>query len=443
MGFRGTARDITLSKRVEERLIRLANKDHLSGLSNRMRFQEDLDREIQMSIRQGTKGAILLIDLDHFKLVNDTAGHAAGDEVIVQVAALLRRLARNVDLVARLSGDEFVIAYVNTDISQLEKKSVEILKKISQLKPIYAGKMLNTTASIGMAVYPDHGDNAVELLAKADTAMYAAKSAGRNQAHLYHAEDMQQEMMGSQLVWKERIHDALENDLFVLAYQPIMPTTGEAVSRYEVLVRMKLSENQIHMPGRFIPLAEQFGLIRDLDAWVVRKAIRTLVSQSNAFLTFTINLSGLSVGDPVMLELIEEELGKVRIDRKRIVFEVTESAAFQDLGRAVNFIARIKELGCRIALDDFGVGFSSFSYLKQLRADILKIDGSFIRDIHNNLEDQLFVKALIDVARGMGMLTVAEFVESKGAFDVVRTLGVDYAQGHYIGEPVIDEFREQ
>lgn len=436
-GFRGTARDITKLKNDEERLIQLANRDHLTGLSNRRRFMEDLAREVAVAERQGHSGAVMLIDLDHFKLVNDTAGHAAGDEVIVQVGGMLRRLARSVDHIGRLSGDEFAIALINTNIEQANRRATDILKHLSQLRPTYGGKILNTSASIGIVIYPQHGSSPAELLAKADTAMYAAKKAGRNRAHCYSDDDMAQELMGSQLTWKERIHNALENDLFELAFQPIAPIQGGVASRYEVLVRLRAGEDILHPPGSFIPTAEQFGLIHDVDTVVVRKAIRALAAQPphDPPVSFSINLSGLSVGDPKMLELIEHELGEVDIDRERVVFEITESAACEDINRAMDFIARLRRLGCRVALDDFGVGFSSFSYLKHLKVDIIKIDGSFIRDIANSKEDQLFVKALVDVARGMGMQTVAEFVESAESLRLVRRLGVDYAQGYYVGKP--------
>lgn len=442
-GYRGTASDITKSKNDEERLVRLVNKDHLTGLSNRSRFMEELGREISYAERQFTQGALLLIDLDHFKLINDTAGHAAGDEVIVQFAGLLRKVARNIDLVARLSGDEFVIAFVNIELDQLSQRLDDILKKISQLKPMYSGKVMNTTVSIGVAIFPDHSNDAVDLVAKADTAMYMAKSEGRNRSRMYEPGELQQEKMGSQLIWKDRIHDALENKRFVLAYQPIQPTTGESASRYEVLIRMRASEeDKQYYPGDFIPTAEQFGLIREIDNWVVKKAIGVLAGlpEEYAHISFTVNLSGLSVGEPETYNLIETELTKTGLDRSRVIFEVTESAAFQDIGRAIEFIDRVKALGCRIALDDFGVGFSSFSYLKQLQADILKIDGSFIRDIDKSKHDQLFVKALVDVARGMGMMTVAEFVETQQVYDVIRGLGVDYVQGYFIGKPEVGKF---
>ncbi len=436
-GYRGTARDITKAKNDQERLVHLANRDHLTGLSNRRRFMEELAREMAVARRQGHSGALLLIDLDHFKLVNDTAGHAAGDEVIVQIGGMLRRMARSVDLVARLSGDEFVIALINTTPEQAQKRAEELLNHVGQLRPTYGGRILNTSASVGIVVFPRHGQTPVELLAKADTAMYAAKKAGRNRTHLYSESDMDQALMGSQLTWKDRIHEALEADLFELAFQPIMPTRKIAAPpRFEVLVRMRAADGTLHMPGSFIPTAEQFGLIRQVDAVVVTKAVRTLAAlPKDQPVSLSINLSGLSVGDRSMLELIETELDRAGVDHRRIIFEITESAACQDINRASEFIKRVQQLGCRIALDDFGVGFSSFSYLKHLQADVIKIDGSFIRDIHNSVEDQLFVKALVDVARGMGMQTTAEFVESEQAFEQVRALGVDYVQGFYVGKP--------
>ncbi|MDE2089242.1 MAG: EAL domain-containing protein, partial [Gammaproteobacteria bacterium] len=436
-GFRGTARDITKDKQDEERLTMLANQDHLTGLANRRRFLNDLAHEIRRCERNKTGGALLLLDLDHFKLINDTAGHTAGDEVIVHVANLLRRLSREQDLVARLSGDEFAVAFPNMDPDLALAKAQTLLLQISQLKPIHGGKILNTSASIGVVTFPDQGTDAVELLAKADTAMYAAKYAGRNRAHLYSEADMARELMDSQLTWKDRIHQALEENLFELAFQPIVPALGGPVRHYEVLVRIRGKDGTLHGPGNFIPTAEQFGLINEVDRTIVRKAVRRLAAlpPSDPPVSFSINLSGLSVGDPEMLVFIQHEIADARVDQRRISFEITESAACENLSRAMDFIARIRQLGCHVSLDDFGVGFSSFSYLKHLRVDMIKIDGSFIRNIHHNVEDQLFVKALVDVARGMGIRTTAEFVESAESLAMVRSLGTDYVQGYFVGRP--------
>ncbi|HED16911.1 MAG TPA: EAL domain-containing protein [Gammaproteobacteria bacterium] len=441
-GYRGTARDVTKMKNDEQHLTRLANNDHLSGLSNRRRFLEDLEREISLALRNGSTGAVLLIDLDHFKMVNDTAGHAAGDEVIIQVSGYLRRIARSTDLIARLGGDEFCLALLGVTEEQAMERAMELMKGIASLKPTYGGKILNTTVSIGMSLYSVHGETPIELLAKADSAMYEAKQEGRDRLHLYDERAMTQKTIGSQLAWKDRMLDALEHDRLVLAFQPIVSTRNLIISRYEVLVRLRAEDGQIFPPGQFIPLAEEFGLISRIDKVIVRKALRAMKKQyeHNPQISFSINLSGRSVGDPDMLSLIEEELTDARFDRQQVTFEITESAAIYDLSRAIAFTRRIQQLGCRLALDDFGVGFSSFSYLKQLHADVLKIDGAFVRDIHNNEDDQLFVKALVDVSRGLNMKTVAEFVETQECLDMIRQLGVDYAQGYFVGKPVIGLF---
>ncbi len=437
-GYRGTSKDVTAAKHDEERLVYLANQDHLTGLANRRSFMEDLEREVRRSERRQQQGALMLLDLDHFKLINDTAGHAAGDDVIVQVAALLRRMARNEDLIARLSGDEFALSFPDISTDQALARGQQILEQIALLKPRESGKARNITASVGVVVFPEHGHDIVDLLAKADTAMYSAKDAGRNQVHLFSEGDRAQERMGSQLTWKERIHQALEDDLFTLAYQPIVATSGTSAQRFEVLVRMLDSKGKVHMPGNFIPTAEQFGLIRDLDKVIVKKALRELarLPVNGEPIGFSINLSGLSIGEPHMLELIERELAANALDPARVTFEITETAACENMSRAIEFINQIRALGCRIALDDFGVGFSSFSYLKHIRVDMIKIDGSFIRNIHTSREDQLFVKALVDVAQGLGINTTAEFVESAEVLEKIRGLGVSFAQGYYVGRPL-------
>ncbi len=437
MGYRGTARDITKAKQDESRLVTLANQDPLTGLANRRRFLGDLAHELRRAERTGRGGALMLLDLDHIKLINDTAGHAAGDEVIVQVAGVLRRLSRGEDLLARLSGDEFALAFAGMGAEQAMDKAHEILERIASLKPMFGGRMMGISASIGVVLFPEHGTEPVELLAKADTAMYAAKDAGRNRAHLYSEEDHARELMDSQLTWKERIQRALEEDLLELVYQPIAPAAGGPPARYEVLVRMRGPGGKRYGPGAFIPTAEQFGLIRQVDRVIVSKALARLaeLQRAGVDVSFSINLSGLSVGDAAMLDFIRSEIAAAGVDQRRVIFELTETAACENLAGALEFIRGIRQLGCKVSLDDFGVGFSSFSYLRNLRVDGIKIDGSFIREIHRNREDQLFVKAIVDVAAGMQIQTTAEYVENAEILAMVRSLGVDYVQGYYIGRP--------
>ena len=436
-GFRGTARDITKLKQDEKRMVLLANQDHLTGIANRRRFLQDLGHEInRLEVCEQT-GVLLLIDLDHLKLVNDTAGHAAGDQIIVQVAGLLKKACREEDLLARISGDEFALAFPNMSEQRGIRKAQEMLESINHLKPRLDGKSINISASAGVVTMPKHGNQPIDLMAKADAAMSSAKKAGRNKVVLFDESDMSRERMDNQLTWKNRLIDALEKDHFTLVYQPILSVANGRVSHYEVLVRMRSDKGTFLPPDKFIPTAEQFGLIQRVDRVVISKALHSLASlqvqQRN--ISYSINLSGLSVGDPDMYRYIEDEIARNGVDPRRITFEITETAACEQLNSAIEFISQVRKLGCKISLDDFGVGFSSFSYLKHLRADILKIDGSFIRDIHNNNADQLFVKALVDVAQGMGMQTVAEFVENQEIVDLVSSLGVDYLQGYYIGRP--------
>lgn len=436
-GYRGTARDITKHKQDEKRMRVLANQDHLTGLSNRRRFLEQLEQEIRRADRQGQVGVLLLIDLDHLKLVNDTAGHAAGDQIIVQVAGLLNCASREQDSLARISGDEFALAFSEMSEEQGMQKTRKLLESISSLKPRYGGRTLNISASVGLVTFPQQGKVPVELMAKADAAMSVAKSSGRNRVYRYDETDMMRERMDNQLIWKDRLLDALEQDALHLVFQPIVSVSTAKVHHYEVLVRMVEDNGALIAPGSFIPAAEQFGLIQRVDHKVIGKSIHYLAELPDEMrdIGFAINLSGLSVGRSDTYELIEQVIRNSGVDPARITFEITETAACEQLNNAVEFIRKVRQLGCMVSLDDFGVGFSSFSYLKHLRADVLKIDGSFIRDIHNNNEDQLFVKALVDVARGMGMRTIAEFVENEQVFERIRDLGVDYVQGYYLGKP--------
>jgi diguanylate cyclase (GGDEF)-like protein/PAS domain S-box-containing protein len=439
-GYRGTARDITKLKQDEHRMVVLANQDHLTGVANRRRFIQDLGREIRRMEGAEQTGVLLLIDLDHLKLVNDTAGHAAGDQIIVQVAGLLKRALREEDLLARISGDEFAAACSGMDDNKGMEKARQLLQSINKLKPLLGGRATNISASIGIVSIPRDGRQPVELLAKADAAMISAKQSGRNRIMFYNAADMSRERMDSQLAWKDRLIDALDHDGLFLMYQPIFSVSARKASHYEVLVRMRGDKGTYLPPDKFIPAAEQFGLIQRVDRIVITKAINALarLPQHMDNVGFSINLSGMTVNDPEIYPVIVSELNQSGIAPERVAFEITETAACEQLNSAVEFIEKVHQLGCKVLLDDFGVGFSSFSYLKHLHADMLKIDGSFIRDIHNSDSDRLFVKALVDVARGLGMDTIAEFVENQEVYDQVAALGVNYVQGYHIGRPTPD-----
>ena len=438
-GFRGTASDISKQRINEERVALLSNQDQLTGLANRRRFLVDLAHEVRRAQAHARHGVLMLVDLDHLKLLNDAAGYAVGDEMIVQVAGALERLSREEDIVGRISGDEFALALPDLTLDEASAQARRMLEAIGECRPIRtkAGVPINVSASIGLVAFPDQGTDPVELIAKADSAMYAAKDAGRNRFEVFDENSMSREHIGGLLASRNRVLKGLEEDRFELYFQPIASVLNGEVHHFETLVRMRDDNGQIHSPGAFIPAAEQFGLIGRVDREIVRKAIYHIATLPDALgqVGFSINLSGLSVGENELLELIENCLEETALDPARITFELTETAACENMSQAAEFLGRIRQLGCRIALDDFGVGFSSFSYLKHLHTDMLKIDGSFIRDIADNKEDQLFVKALVDVARGMGVRTIAEFVESEAAFRLLQRLGVDYVQGYFIGRP--------
>lgn len=438
-GFRGTASDISKQRINEERVALLSNQDQLTGLSNRRRFLVDLAHEIRRAQAHARQGVLMLVDLDHLKLLNDAAGYAVGDEMIVQVAGVLERLSREEDILGRISGDEFALTLPDLGLDDARALAARILEAITRCRPVRtkAGVPINVSASIGLVAFPDQGTDPVELIAKADSAMYAAKDAGRNRFEVFDEASMSREHIGGLLASRNRVLRGLEEERFELHFQPIASVLNGEVHHFETLVRMRDDNGQVIPPGAFIPAAEQFGLIGRVDKEIVRKAIYHIATLPDALsqVGFSINLSGLSVGEDELLRLIEDCLDETGLDPGRITFELTETAACENMSLAAEFLGRIRQLGCRIALDDFGVGFSSFSYLKHLHVDMLKIDGSFIRDIASNQEDQLFVKALVDVARGMGIRTIAEFVESEAAFRLLQRLGVDYVQGYYIGRP--------
>ena len=438
-GFRGTGQDVTRTRLIEDRLEHLATQDQLTGLANRRRFLIDLAHDARLALSRGRSGVLMLLDLDHLKLINDAAGHAVGDEILVQVGGILKHHARPTDTVARISGDEFAVSMPDLDLDQALSRARTILAEIANCRPrrTRASVPFSASASIGMVCYPEQGHEAVDLVAKADSAMYSAKDAGRNRIEVFDERRHTRERMGSLLARKHLVVDALENDLLELVFQPIASLETGAVHHFETLVRLRDREGRLVPPGDFIPAAEQFNLITRLDGHVVRLALRAIAELPEEFgrTGFSINLSGMSVGDAGLLELIESSLSRHGIDPARITFEVTETAACEQMDAAIEFIAQIRRLGCRISLDDFGVGFSSFSYLKQLDVDYLKIDGSFIRDILENREDQLFVKALVDVAQGMRIRTIAEFVENEGIVSLLIDLGVDFVQGYHVGRP--------
>lgn len=435
--FSTIARDISEQKRFEAQLMHAANHDPVTGLANRRRFEEDLERELARLRGAGGQAALLFLDLDDFKAVNDSLGHRAGDEALASLAGFLSSQARPLSVVARVGGDEFGVLLPDTTPSEAKAFARALIQSLRQHTMLVEGHVVRTTASVGMAILPDHGESAAELLAHADLALIEAKERGRNALAVYSPRSRGQAASHSRLHWRRRLAEALESDRLTLYAQPIVDLVTGTAEQFELLLRLQNEDGSLALPGSFLGVAERFGLIRDIDRRVVQQAIRLLATLDERApgLRLSVNLSGKAFADDQLVPLIRRELSAAGVDPSRLVLEITETAAIRDLSQAQKFMRSLKNLGCQFALDDFGVGFASFSHLKHLPVDYVKIDGSFIRHLTRDDIDQHVVRALVEVAKGLGCATVAEFVTDEETVRLLRALGVDYGQGFYLGEP--------
>lgn len=428
--------DITHERQTAQQLIYLAEHDALTGLYNRHRFQDQLERMISLSARSGARFGLLYFDLDDFKTINDTFGHRAGDTVLVRAAGEVASLVRGGELFARLGGDEFAILVESVRGDEPVQLAERVVHAIAAIPFRFRGSNLRLTASIGIALFPDHGDNAEDLVAHADTAMYQAKDSGKNTWAIYDARRNVAEAMLERMTWSSRIAHALEHDGLELHFQGIYHTRDGSLSHLEALVRMQdpAHPDRLIMPGQFIPIAEKNGQILEIDRWVIRQSIAVLAGNPD-LAALAVNVSGRSFDEPGLPHYIQYQLAHFGVEPRRLIIELTETAAVTEMQDAQRFIEALQQTGCLICLDDFGSGFSTFAYLKYLGAHILKIDGMFVRDLPNNRDNQAFVKAMIDVARGLDKITVAEFVEDAATLEMLRGFGVDMAQGYHLHRP--------
>ena len=431
--------DITERKSHEKKINWLAEHDSLTGLLNRRRFHETLDSTLKVATRYRHEVGLLFLDLDNFKHINDTLGHTTGDSLIKSVADCLNLILRESDFIARIGGDEFAIIVPITTVSHLVEVANKINKHLYSIQIPIVGIKHVTSASIGIAIFPEHGKDSADLLSNADLAMYQAKTQGKGCWHIFSKDDHAKERIEAQLYWHHKIVDALANDKFKLHYQPIVNILDGGISHYEVLIRMLDDKGEMILPTPFIEVAEKTGLIHDIDHFVLRQSIHKIAAEQTQLqpTVLGINLSAHSFSDPQLLPLLKDLLNSSKINPNNIVFEITETAALSDINAAAQLIQEIRDLGCRFALDDFGVGFSSFFYLKELPVDFIKIDGTFIQNLTDNRNDQIIVKAITDIAKEFGIQTIAEFVEDEKTLRMLETLNVNYAQGFHVGKPAL------
>lgn len=433
--------DVTASREMQKKLSHQATHDSLTGLMNRSAFEHEVSELIYHANNFDDTHVLCYLDLDQFKLVNDTCGHIAGDELLRQVSQLIKEQLRSGDTIARLGGDEFGVLLHACPVEHGKVICDNIREAIKAFRFPWEGKQFSIGVSIGIVQIDKHSENLTQLLSWADTACYAAKDLGRNRVHLYEPDDVELAKRQGQMQWVSRIRQALDSDRFRLYFQTIAPidTNAGLPQHFEIFIRMLDDDGTLIMPGAFIPAAERYNLMQEVDLWVIKNTLAWFGDHVRQLGTSVgvcaLNLSGESIGDPACLESIKQYLKRYAIKPEMICFEITETAAIANMREASSFIREMKEIGCKFALDDFGSGLSSFGYLKNLQVDYLKIDGSFIRDILSDSTDQAMVQSINSIGHVMGLKTIAEYVENREIFEMLGSMGIDYVQGYYVDRP--------
>jgi len=433
--------DVSHTRRLTRQLSYQASHDLLTGLYNRRKFEENLE-EILVNVREEDRHhALFYLDLDNFKIVNDTCGHIAGDELLKQLPTLFNEVLRTGDIIARLGGDEFGIILENCELSQAANIADKIRQKIKDYRFIWEDRTFEIGVSIGVIAINSDNFEMSQVLSAADVACYAAKDSGRNRVHVYEPSDEVINERYGQMHWTARISRALEENRFILYQQPIVDVMSNTSDHVEILLRMVDEEGNIIPPGAFMPAAERYGLMPDIDKWVIHEVFKFIGAENPADpikgseRVFAINLSGDSINDGSFLEFILKERDRYDVSLTNVCFEITETVAISNLTKATQFINKLKECGCWFSLDDFGSGLSSFAYLKSLPVDFLKIDGCFVKDISHDKIDRAMVESIQQIGKVMNLVTIAEHVEDESTLQVLKEIGVDLVQGYHLGRP--------
>lgn len=437
-GIRGTARDITEEQRARLHIEHLAMHDALTDLPNRHALQRSMERALKFS---GTSpGALMFLDIDHFKYVNDNFGHRTGDQIVTGICGVLREVIQNDNgELYRIGGDEFAI---HLPESLREKATLTAERALTAIRhyrlQVAEGRIFsNVSASIGIGMYPFHGDTVTALFANVDTSLYQAKDLGRNRFALFDPEANVLRSTHKRTHWAKRLRDALDRDQIALFEQPVVRLSDKRTTHHEILLRVRDEEGGYITPGNFLEIAESLGIVQEIDFCVVSKVLSYIKHEGLAGtkIRYFVNLSGVSMSSPAWIARFAALLARSGVKPNQLVFEITETAALSQIDVTLKFIRRMKDLGCRVALDDFGAGFSSFYYLKQFDVDYLKIDGNLIRSLANDEGSRLFVKALNDVAQGLKKQVIAEWVEDGAALDILVGMGTQFGQGHFFQKP--------
>jgi len=451
MGSVLVMRDVTHERELKNQLSYQASHDSLTGLVNRAKFEEELKKAI-LTCNEDAPGHVLCyMDLDQFKVVNDTCGHIAGDALLKQLSQLLSKRIRDSDVLARLGGDEFGLLLSNCDLENAVQIADTLRLSVRQFIFRWDGRAFDVRISIGVVALNDPKNTHAELMSAADVACYIAKESGRDYVHAYRPEERSVTQHHELMQWSQKIQDALRTDKFHLMLQTMAPLLSAQanIQVQEFLLRIRMDDGSIATPETFIPAAERYGLMRDVDMWVIEhclEIIRDVRNDTDSSITYlySINLSGQSVGDPEISAFIIRKIKEYEIDPSQIMLEITETAAITNFQTALDFIAVLSDIGCRFALDDFGAGLSSFGYLKRMKVDFLKIDGQFVKGMAEDPIDRMMVNNITHLAYGLGLFVIAESVEDATLLEMLRDIGVHFAQGYHIQRPTsIEEWKKE